>query len=278
MRFARTMLVSVAAIALAAAGPLWRTLPPTPELPTPVQTGTLPVGGVRLWYACYGAGPAVILLHGGLANSDYWGHQVAALARRHRVVLIDSRGHGRSTRDDTPMSYRQMANDVVGVMEALHLPRAAIIGWSDGGIIGLELALHHADRITRLFAFGANADHSGLRPIANPAVWDAYIARAAREYAQLSPQPDQHATFLAQMRRLWASQPDIGAAALHSIATPTWIVLGDHDEAISRAQTDTLARGIPGARLVILPGVSHFAFLQDPRRFNVEALRFLDGE
>src|SRR5580698_6404810 len=92
------MLASFASAARAE--PQWLTLPPTPSLPQATQSGLAPVNGIKIWYATFGRGEPVILLHGGLANSNYWGHQVPALAERYRVIVMDSRGHGRSSRDE----------------------------------------------------------------------------------------------------------------------------------------------------------------------------------
>jgi alpha-beta hydrolase superfamily lysophospholipase len=88
---------------LARAEPPWLTLPPTPNLPTPAKSGYAPINGIKIWYAIFGRGAPVILLHGGLANANYWGELVPALAPRYRVVVMDSRGHGRSSRDARPL-------------------------------------------------------------------------------------------------------------------------------------------------------------------------------
>src|SRR5262250_2340295 len=104
---------------VAQADPQWLTLPPTPTLPKPVQSGVAPVNGVRIWYATFGRGEPVILLHGGLANADYWGDQVPKLEKSYRVVVMDSRGHGRSTRNEQPFGYDLMAADVLGLMDFL---------------------------------------------------------------------------------------------------------------------------------------------------------------
>jgi len=130
------LIVSTAA---AQSVPRWMTLPPTPSLPMATTSGHAPVNGISIWYATFGSGPPVILLHGGLANSNYWGNQVPELARDHRVIVMDSRGHGRSTRDSRPFGYTLMASDVIGLMDHLGIPQAAIVGWSDGAIIGLSL-------------------------------------------------------------------------------------------------------------------------------------------
>ncbi|HZO90189.1 MAG TPA: alpha/beta fold hydrolase [Chthonomonadaceae bacterium] len=89
--------------------------------------------GARIWYASYGAGPPVLLLHGGLGHSGNWGYQVPALVHAgYCAVLIDSRGHGRSTRDARPFTYELMASDVLAVMDRLSLEKVAVVGWSDG--------------------------------------------------------------------------------------------------------------------------------------------------
>jgi pimeloyl-ACP methyl ester carboxylesterase len=257
--------------------PKWATLPAAAALPSPTASGRVAHDGAEIWYAVYGAGAPVILLHGGLASSEYWGDQVPALtAAGYRVIVIDSRGHGRSSRDDRPYTYELMASDVVAVMDSLKIGRAAVVGWSDGAIIGLILALKDPDRLTRVFAFAANMDPSGVTPDtgASP-IFSRYEAEAARAYARLSPTPGGFDDFSRAISRMWATEPNYTAADLARISAPVAIVDGDHDEAIRRDHTEYLARSIPGAKLVILPGVSHFAMLQDPGQFNAALLGFL---
>ncbi|WP_421999926.1 alpha/beta fold hydrolase [Reyranella sp.] len=271
------LLAGLVATAAAAQGtPRWMTLPPTPTLPTPVSSGHAPVNGVSIWYATFGSGPPVILLHGGLANSNYWGHQVPELARSHRVIVMDSRGHGRSTRDSQPFGYALMASDVIGLMDFLGIPKAAIVGWSDGAIIGLSLAMNHPDRVARLFAFAANSDPSGVKDVDKSPVFTAFIARAEKEYEALSATPRQYQQFVAEISHMWASQPHWTEADLAKIGVHTWIVDGDHDEAIKRENTEFMARAIPGAGLLLQPEVSHFSMLQAPRQFTEAALLFLE--
>ncbi len=259
-----------------AAVPRWLTLPPTPTLPKAVRSGYAPVDGVKIWYAQFGRGSPVILLHGGLANADYWGNQVRALEDHYQVTVMDSRGHGRSTRNSAPYGYDLMADDVLGLMNYLEIPRAAIIGWSDGAIIGLDLAIHHPDRLTKLFAFAANSNPSGVKDVSKSAVFTRFIARARREYQRLSPTPHDYDAFLAQITKMWATQPYFTAVELEGIKVPTWIVDADHDEAIWRTNTLFMADHIPGSGLLILPQVSHFAFLQDPRLFDAAVADFLE--
>jgi pimeloyl-ACP methyl ester carboxylesterase len=256
--------------------PRWMTLPPTPTLPTPEKSGLAPVNGVSIWYATFGSGPPVILLHGGLANSNYWGHQVPVLARSHRVIVMDSRGHGRSTRDSRPYGYTLMASDVIGLMDYLGLPQAAIVGWSDGAIIGLSLAMSHPGRVSRLFAFAANSDPSGVKDVDKSPVFTAFIARGEKEYEALSATPREYKSFVEQISAMWATQPNWTAADLGAIKVHTWIVDADHDEAIKRENTEFMAGAIPDAGLLLQPEVSHFSMLQAPGQFSDDVLRFLE--
>jgi pimeloyl-ACP methyl ester carboxylesterase len=254
----------------------WQTLPPTPTRPEPAKEGHAAVNGIELYHAVYGQGDPVILLHGGLGNSDYWGHQIPALAEGHRVIVVDSRGHGRSTRDAQAYGYDLMASDVIALMDHLGVPKASIVGWSDGGIIGLDIAMNHPDRIDRLFAVGANSTVAGLKEnIDQNPTFAAYIERAGEEHAKLSPTPGEYDAFLEQIGAMWASQPNWAAEQLGRIKAPVAIAVGEHDEAIRRDHTEELARQVPGAKLLILLGVSHFAMLQDPARFNAAVLEFL---
>jgi pimeloyl-ACP methyl ester carboxylesterase len=277
MRGAGSTLALVLGLTTSAfAEPRWTTLPPTPTLPKATRSGHVPVDHVKIWWAEFGSGDAVILLHGAFGNSNYWGNQVPALAKRHRVVVMDSRGHGRSTRDEQPFSYELMASDVVAVMQHLRIEKAAIVGLSDGAIIGLELAIHHPKRVTGLFAFGANSDPSGLKEegLQSP-TFTAYMARVEKEYAELSGTPTAFKAFVDDMSKMFATQPNFTKEQLNGIRVPTWIVDGDHDELIRRENTESMAAAIPRAGLLLQPEVGHFAPLQDPELFNDDVLHFL---
>ncbi|MGY3696114.1 pimeloyl-ACP methyl ester carboxylesterase [Bradyrhizobium sp. USDA 3240] len=260
------------------AAPLWQTLPPTPPAVSGERSGHAKVNGISLYYATIGHGPPVVLLHGGLSNSDYWGHQVKALARRHMVIVVDSRGHGRSTRDDRPYGYDLMADDVVALLDALHIAKADVVGWSDGAILGLDIALRHSDRVGKVFAFAANTVTSGVQEgVERAPVFARFIERARGEYAKLSATPKDYDAFVTQITKMWETEPNWTDDQLRSIKATVLVVDGDHDEAIKRAHTEYIAATIPNAGLLILPNVSHFAFLQDPALFNAALLHFIDG-
>jgi pimeloyl-ACP methyl ester carboxylesterase len=262
----------------AGAAERWEMLPPTPAPIPATRSGQADVNGIGIYYAVYGNGAPVILLHGGLANADYWGNQIKALMARRTVIVMDSRGHGRSTRDARPYGYDLMADDVVAVMDFLKVPKADVVGWSDGGILGLDLAIRHKDRVGRIFAFAANTVPSGVKDdVEKNPTFAAFIKRAGEEYAGHSATPKEYDAFVEQISKMWASEPNWTDAQLQAIAAPVLVVDGDHDEAIKREHTEYIAATIPHAGLLILPNASHFAFLQDPELFNFAMLHFLDG-
>ena len=258
-------------------GEPWQTLPLTPSLPSAVESGYAPVNGIRMFYAVFGRGEPMLLLHGGLANSNYWGDVIPILVRNHfKVVVADSRGHGRSTRSAEPYSYELMASDILALLNYLKLTRVNLVGWSDGGIIGLVIGMQHPERLRRLFAYGANSAPSGVRPdIDSNPTFTNYVQRTRKEYSELSPTPGDYDKFLAQIQAMWAQQPNFAAAQLQRITVPTAIADGAHDEAIKREHTEYLARTIPAATLIILPDVSHFGMLQNPQEFSTAVINFM---
>jgi pimeloyl-ACP methyl ester carboxylesterase len=268
--------VATVASSSARAEEVWQTLPPWPPLPTPAETAYAPVNDIEMYYAVYGAGEPLILLHGGLGHSDVWGNQIPALAERFKVITADSRGHGRSSRSAQPYSYALMASDVLALMDHLKIEKASILGWSDGGIIGIDIAINHPERLNKLFAFGANVNVAGLRSdIADSVVFNKYIEVAGQDYARLSKTPKEYDAFVAQIGEMWATQPDYKPEQLGKITTPIAIADGEHDEGIRQEHNLEMANAIPGSKLVILKGVSHFAFVQKPDEFNQAVLDFL---
>lgn len=248
-----------------------------PALPSATAEGYVEHDGARIRYATYGQGAPVILLHGGLGHSGNWGNQVPALiASGYRAILIDSRGHGRSTRDARPFSYEQMASDVRAVMDTLRLDKAALVGWSDGACIALILAMQAPPRVAGVLFFGCNMDPSGTKEIdESDPILNRCFSRHARDYAALSATPDDFKIFVEAVSLMMATQPNYGVDDLATVRVPVTIVQSEHDEFIKRDHAEYLARSIPGAALVILPGVSHFAPLQRPDLFNETMFAFV---
>jgi pimeloyl-ACP methyl ester carboxylesterase len=246
-------------------------------LPETNDQGYVEHDGARIWYATYGSGSPVILLHGGLGHSGNWGYQVPALVRSgYRAVLIDSRGHGRSTRDARPFRYETMAADVLAVMDALHLEKTGLVGWSDGATIALILAMKAPKRVAGVYFFACNMDPSGVKQITElPPILDRCLGRHAKDYARLSATPDQFKEFVEAVSLMMRTQPNYSAQDLAQISVPVVIVQSEHDEFIKPEHAEYLARSIPNAELVHLRGVSHFAPLQRPDQFNSTMLAFL---
>jgi len=247
-----------------------------PPLPTAVTSGYASNENARIWYASFGAGPPVVLLHGGLGNSGNWGYQVPALTEAgYTAIVIDSRGQGRSTRDERPYSYELMASDTGAVMDALSVARAAFIGWSDGADTALVLSRQTPDRSVGVFFFGCNVDSTGTKPFQPTTVIDRIYSHHVKEYAALSPIAGGFEAMRDDLGVMQGGQPNYGPDQLREIAVPVWSVLGEFDEFIEREHAEYIARSIPGGRFELLPDVSHFAPLQRPASFNRVMLEFL---
>jgi pimeloyl-ACP methyl ester carboxylesterase len=251
-------------------------------LPVADDQGYVEHDGARIWYSAYsagsaaGAGSTVILLHGGLGNSGNWGYQVPALIRcGYRAVLIDSRGHGRSTRDERPYSYELMASDALAVMDALQLSKATVVGWSDGACTALILAATYPARIASVLFFACNMDPSGVKPFESSPALERCFARHRKDYAELSATPENFNDFVEDVGLMQRTQPNYSAEDLAKIRVPVAIVHSEHDEFIRREHAEYLGRSIPSAEFVALHGVSHFAPLQRPERFNLPMLAFI---
>ena len=249
----------------------------TEALPADKSEGFVEHDGARLWHAVVGNGPAVILLHGGLGHSGNWSHQIHALiSERYRIVMIDTRGHGRSTRDSRPFSYELMASDVLAVMNHLGIEKAAIVGWSDGACTGLVLAAQAPARVSGVFYFGCNMHPAGAKPFEMSPVIGRCFARHRHDYRVLSPTPDEFENLVESLGRMQRTQPNYSAHDLAGIGVPVTIVHAEHDEFIHLEHAHYLARTIPGAEFILLPGVSHFAPLQRPERFSAVVRTFLE--
>lgn len=248
------------------------------DLPAGGAEHRVEVDGARLWVASFGEGPAVILLHGGMGHSGNFGKQVDALtAAGHRVFVADTRGHGRSTRDDRPFSYTLLAADLEAIMDALGLPSASIVGWSDGACTGLLLAMRAPARVDRLYFFACNVDPSGTRELELTPVLERCIGRHTADYARMAPKPDfdRLADDLGVMQ---GTQPNLSQQQLAAVKVSVTVAIGEHDEFIKRSHAEYLARSIPGAQFELLPGVSHFAPIQRPQLFTDSVLAFLARE
>ncbi|CAF3876054.1 unnamed protein product [Rotaria sp. Silwood2] len=255
----------------------WLQLPATPKL-SPYPIGQYAeINNILIWYTIYGSDNAIplLFLHGGFANSDYWGLQVGELKSLYRCILMDSRGQGRSFTSSTNITYDLMTSDVIALLDYLNIERVHVVGWSDGGIIGLNLAMNYQNRLISLFAFGASYVPTGAKDIFTSPVFMAYIERTKVEYEAMNPVND-YSSLYNNLTSMWAILPNWTQQDFERIDKnlPIWIVDGDHEEAIFRSQPDDMTSWIPQAGELILPGTGHFAFIQDPVVFTAFVKHF----
>ena len=240
--------------------------------------------GTRIHWDEFGdaSGPAVVVLPAGLCPISVMVGQIEALAAASfRVIAIDSRGMGRSTNTGTSMTYEMMADDVVAVIDALHIERAAVVGWSDGGIIGLDLARRYGDRITKVVAFGANhtpapdgQDRDEAEVFKKAKADSALFWPMRRMYERESPTPQRWAEQFRQEQRMAFTQPNWSLAQLGAIAVPLLLVNGEHD-LVLQPYAMQMKGAIPGARLEIVRGEDHMLPLANPDAANRLMLSFL---
>jgi len=262
--------------------------------PTPVPTATTEtiitatldpdagyaqVGDIKMYYVIKGSGKPLLLLHGGLTTSEDWYGQVPAFAESYQVITPDSRGQGRTADGDGPITYHLMAEDIVKLMDILEIDSAYIVGASDGGIIGIDLALHHPERVKALVAYGANITPDGIQQWFLDYIRTASAAELAGGYAvdyqRLSPTPDHLYGLVNKIRTMWLNEPNFTLDELGSIHVPTLVLDGEREELIKKDQPKAIAQAIPNAKLVILPFTGHFAPWDDAEAFNQAVLDFL---
>jgi pimeloyl-ACP methyl ester carboxylesterase len=230
------------------------------------------VDDASIYCETFGAGSPVLVLHGGVGSMEDMSFQIRALAKSHFVIAVDSRGHGRSTGANGPLSYSLMSDDMVKVLDSLKINRVDVVGWSDGGIIGLDLAMRHPERIRRLVAIGANYNPDGLKY--TPSVDE--VPRIAIRYWLLAPDPAQWPALYRNVVTMWRTQPQYTLNDLGHIKAPTLVMAGE-DDLIKREHTDQLAKSIPGGHESIVAGGTHSMPIEKPEIVNLKILNFLDG-
>jgi pimeloyl-ACP methyl ester carboxylesterase len=235
------------------------------------------VNGIRLYVETYGQGPPVLVLHGAAGFLETMHYFISGLAATHTVIAVDSRGQGRSTDGAGPITYAAMGDDMIKLLDALRIGKVDIVGWSDGGIVGLDMAMKHPDRVRRLVAIGANYDTAGVDPKALTGDFTAQVAAQVKPfYDAVAPEPSHFPVMVQKIRTLVTTLPHYTLAELGRIRARVLIVAGEHD-LILRRHTDSMAAAIPGAREAIVPGASHFGPLEQPAVYNGIVEKFLDA-
>ncbi|MCP3971397.1 MAG: alpha/beta fold hydrolase [Rhodobacteraceae bacterium] len=257
----------------------WMALPEPAAMPAAVESGLAEVNGIALYYATFGETGAspVLLIHGGLAHGDIWSAQVADLMTDHLVVVADTRGHGRSNNDGSAYSYDLLAQDYLALLDHLQLDRVHLVGWSDGANIGYAISATSPERLISHFAHAGNVTLDGIDPsVETNELFGGYVGMMAGQYAAMSPTPDGFDDFLGGVAAMWGTEKPGGFEALATVTVPTLVVQSAYDEAIVAAHSEKIAATIPGAELLVLQDVSHFAMFQAPGEYTAAIRAFLE--
>ena len=225
---------------------------------------------IEHFYMEKGQGAPFILLHGNGENCGYFQGQIEEFAKQYHVYAIDTRGHGKTPRGDTPFTIRQFADDLLAFMDAHGIDKAHVLGFSDGGNIAMIFAMKYPDRVLRLILNGANLDAKGVKPSIQIPIEIGY--RFAKVFAKKSEEARKHAELLGLM----VNDPNVRPEELAAIKAKTLVIAGTKDM-IKESQTRLIARSILDAKLVILEG-NHFIANKCPEAFNRAVLSFLGDE
>jgi pimeloyl-ACP methyl ester carboxylesterase len=238
----------------------------------PAAGNSFVFNGARFYYETYGRGTPLLLIHGNGESIVSFKEQIGEFARHHRVIAMDSRGQGKSELGTIPLTYEQMAEDTNALLDHLRLRQVEVLGWSDGGIIGLLLTIHHPDKVSMLAVMGAN-----LQPeAAYPWALDGIVRLRDRITAQLAHSRDPKPLQLQlQLLDLLGNQPHIPLGDLAKIQIPTLVMAADRD-VIRDEHTLSMFHAIPKSQLAIFPGATHMIPAQDPARFNRTVIDFFD--
>jgi pimeloyl-ACP methyl ester carboxylesterase len=232
---------------------------------------------LAMYYEEVGTGQPLILIHGAFGSSADWAASAPAFAPHFRVIMPDSRGHGRTANPRGELSYRMMADDMAAFISGLGLEKPLVAGWSDGGQIALEMGIRYPDLVSAYIVGGA---FYKLTEQYQEAIIGLGIEGSGRINVEALKVAfgNWNAELEAQALQLsvpfWA-EPNYSSAEFARITAPTLVLLGDRDEAIPVEQAVEMYRQIPQAELAIVPGADHSFSAVGMEAFNHAALEFL---
>ena len=244
---------------------------PSPQLPaTTPYSQDISVGDALIHCRIAGreSAPALVWLHGNGEDLHIFDPQIQYFSQHYRVIAIDTRGHGQSTRGTAPFHFYTFAADLIAVFDALQIGQAHIVGFSDGAITAMHLALTAPERILSMVLLGANYNAKGLTCIVRLQILTVY---ACLSVASL---------FSAKMRtrkEIWGLMvcyPNLTVGEIKRITVPTLIVTGEKDM-VSQRQNDEISRAIAGSKRLIIPAGDHFWMLKNPETLNRCVMDFL---
>jgi pimeloyl-ACP methyl ester carboxylesterase len=243
------------------------------------------IAGLKTWYDTTGSGDPLVLLHGGISTNETWGAQMPAFAERFHVFAPERRAHGHTPDVEGPLNYSDMATDTVGFLEAVVKQPAHIVGWSDGGIVGLLVTIARPDLVRKLVAISANSTPAAVAGVPESHEMagfdpdDPSLDMFRSLYAASSPDGPEHWPVVLKKftEMIGSAQPDITPDELAGIKAPTLVVSGD-DDMITLEHTVELYRAIPGSELAVVPGTSHALIFEKPDVVNRIVLDFLEKD
>jgi len=237
------------------------------------------IDGVNTWTETRGSGErTLVLLHGGLGNSDDLLDSIGAadLVGSFRVVAFDRRGHGYTADTDEPFHYDDMAAHAIGVLE--HLGAASkvhLVGWSDGGIVAMLVALRRPDLVDRLVLIGTNFHFDGVNELDPGDVAPPQVMLEG--YAKRSPDGAEHFSVVAEKAMtLFTTEPTLTTDDVGRVTQPTLVLVGD-DDLVRLDHTVALYDALPAGRLCVVPGASHTVVLERPQLVAAIITDFLQG-
>ncbi len=218
--------------------------------------------GFKMYYEIYGTGRPLLIIHGNGGSIKDFTKQIPYFSKEYKVILADSRAQGKSIDTGDSLNYEMMTDDLNALLEHLHLDSCYVIGWSDGGINGLLLAIRHPEKVKKLAITGANLwpDSSAVEP--SLFVWLADAVDSLSKVKQTSEIKNQY-KLLAMMTK----EPNISLDQLHTIKCPTLVIGGDHDALLPR-HTMLIAENIPQSYLWIIPNSGHSTPVNYSKQFN----------
>jgi len=244
----------------------------------------LPIKGSQVYYETHGNGEPVLLLHGGFGTVEDFTSQTPELAKHFKVVAFDRIGHGRSSDNGEPFHYATMAEETVDLIESLSLKGTSLMGWSDGAVVAILVAISRPDLVKRLVSvsgcfrtpeyFASLADLNWMKS-ATPESFRRDAPTRVAHYEEVSPDgPGHYAVFFEKTMKMWLNEPDIRKEELAKIEAPTLVIAGDRD-VITLDHTIELFRSVKDARLCIVPGATHNLLSKRPEATNKPILEFL---
>lgn len=232
----------------------------------------------KVYYEEHGAGPTVLMLHGGMATLESWFAMIPPLSEHHRLLCPERRGHGRTPDLANAITYEDMAQETIEFCDALGIKNVPVVGWSDGGILGLMVAAERPDLVERLAVIGTNCDVSGYTHAfaeeARQMTADNCDPLMREIWQQASGNPGAWPQFFEKMKALWLSDWSVPFERLKRIRQKTLVLCGDRD-VVTLEHAGRMFEALPDGQLCVLPGCTHYAPVEDPEPVNAAILRFL---